>query len=175
MVDTKTVPANKTELLTYTRERANKLIALTDALPDAIWIGPTDAAGWTIKDHVAHLMYWDRAEIALLLHGTSLQQSTGMPDAIWNSGDYDQMNEWNRRSTQNESPAAVRAERDRVFAKLFEVVGGFSESDLVRPARDYGLEDSDRTLLTVCADFYGDHFDEHRRYIEQVISRAAPA
>lgn len=168
MVDTKTAPANKMELLSYMQERADALIAFTDALPDATWIGRTDAAGWTIKDHVAHLMYWGRAEIALLLHGTSLQQSTAMPDAIWNSGDFDQMNEWSRQSTQSESPAAIRAERDRVFAKLFEVIGGFSEADLARPVRDFGLEDSDRTLMAVCADFYGDHFEEHHRYIEQL-------
>jgi hypothetical protein len=173
MVDTKPTPANKTELLAYVQERADALIAFTDALPDTTWTGPTDAAGWTIKDHVAHLVYWDRAEIALLLHGTSLQESTAMPDAIWSSGDFDAMNEWNRESAVNESPAAVRAERDRVFAKLFEVVGGFSESDLARPVRDFGLEDSDRTLLAVCADFYGDHFEEHRRYIEQLANAAA--
>jgi hypothetical protein len=80
------------------------------------------------------------------------------------------MNEWNRQSAANETPAAVRAERNRVFAKLFEIVGGFSEADLARPVRDFGLEDSDRTLLAVCADFYGDHFDEHRRYIEQIVN-----
>jgi hypothetical protein len=152
------------------QERAEGLIEFTDALPDAIWTGPTDSAGWTIKDHVVHLVTWDRAEIALLLHGTSLQQSTAMPDEIWSSGDFDAMNEWNRQSAANETPAAVRAERNRVFAKLFEIVGGFSEADLARPVRDFGLEDSDRTLLAVCADFYGDHFDEHRRYIEQIVN-----
>jgi hypothetical protein len=175
MVDTTTTPANKTELLSYMRERADRLISFADALPDATWTGPTDAAGWTVKDHVAHLMYWDRAEIALLLHGTSLQQSTAMPDAIWTSGDFDAMNEWSRQSTQSESPAAIRAERDRVFAKLFEVVGSYSESDLARPVRDFGLDDSDRTLLAVCADFYGDHFEEHRRYSVQLVDGNRPS
>ncbi len=163
------------ELLAYMQEQANALIEFTDALPDAIWTGPTDAAGWTVKDHVAHLVIWERAEIALLLHGTPLDQSTVMPDAIWGSGDFDRMNEWNRKSAVNISPAGIRAERDKVFEKLFEVVAELTEGDLARPVRDFGLEYSDRTMLAVCADFYGDHFEEHRRCVEQIVGVAVPA
>ena len=173
MTDAADVPTNKTELLAFMREQWSGFVTASDALPDDVWLAPVDAAGWSVRDHVGHVATWLRAETALLGSGTPIPESTGMPAAIWDDGDTDAINEWFRRSIVTLSPAEVRIERDRVFPKLFEVVSGMSEEDLVRPARESGLEASDRPLLEVMTENYGLHFDDHRAQIEQLGSAGA--
>src|SRR5262245_16199623 len=137
MTETMTVPTNKAELLASYEERIQAFGTTTDALSDAQWEELTDAAGWSVKDHVAHIVGWVRAEIALLQFRTPLQQSAGISDVVWASGDFDAMNEEARQQTIADSPAAIRAERDRVFRKLIEVVSRYSDEDLARPAIEF--------------------------------------
>jgi hypothetical protein len=172
MADTGTVPTTKTELLAYTRSRWRAVAELTDSLADADWVGPTDAAGWTVKDHVAHVVSWTRAEIALLRHGTPLSQSQGIPDALWRTGDFDQMNALVRQQMLSDAPAVVRAERDHVFRKLMAVVGEYSDGDLARAATEFGFEEPGQTLLAVLIAYHGDHFSEHRGAIERILAGA---
>lgn len=166
-------PTNKTELLAFIQAQWNGFVSASDALPDDIWLGPVDVAGWNVRDHVAHVGIWLRAETELLAAGTPIPESTGMPETIWNGGDTDAINAWFRQSIVRLSPAEVRNERDRVFPELFAVVAGMSEEALARPARESGLEASDRPLLQVMSENYGLHFDDHRAQIEQLGNAAA--
>lgn len=170
-----TVPTNKAELLAYTEERWRAFVAYTDALSEAEWTGPTDAAGWSVKDHVAHVLTWVRTEIALLRHRTPMQQSLGISDAVWNagwsSGDFDPINDEIRQLTIHDSPAAVRAERDRAYPKFVEVVSRLSDDDLARPASDFGFEEEGKSLLAVLIQDHGDHFKDHRGYIDTIVAR----
>ena len=171
MTETITVPTNKAELLAYTEGRWRALVAFTDALSDAEWMSPTDAAGWSVRDHVAHLVTWVRAEIALLQHRTPLQQSAGIPEALWRAGDFDPINEEIRQQTMNDTPATVRGERDQVFHKLIEVESRMSDADFARPATDFGLAEHGKSLLTALTEYHGDHFEAHRGYVERIIAK----
>ena len=171
MARTMTVPTNKAELLAYTEERWRAFVACTDALSEAEWMGPTDAAGWSVKDHVAHVVLWVRTEIALLRYRTPMQQSLGISDAAWNAGGFDPINEEIRQQTIADPPATIRDERDRVYRKLVEVVSGFSDEDLARPANDFGLDEKGKSLLAVLTEYHGDHFEEHRGYIETIVAQ----
>ena len=172
MTATRPAPTTKAELLAYTEERWRAFVACTDALTDAQWTGLTDAGGWSVKDHVAHVVTWMRAEIALLRYRTPLQQSAGIPDLLWNSGDFDQINAYLREQTLGDSPATVRTERDRVFRKLVEVVSRFSDADLARPATEFGFEEPGKSLMAVLTEYQGDHFAEHQGYVERIVARA---
>jgi hypothetical protein len=175
MAEAMNVPSNKAELLAYMQNQWKEFVAASDALPDAVWLAPVDAAGWSVRDHVAHVVSWIRAETALLSNGTPLPASMGMPIEIWNSGDFDAQNAWIRQSNLDATPAKIRAERDRAFPVLVEVVAGMSDDDLAKPARESGLEASDRPLLEVMTENYGLHFDDHRNQIEQLGKVAATA
>jgi hypothetical protein len=167
------LPTNKTELLAFMRDQWRGFVSASDVLPDDVWLAPVDAAGWNIRDHVGHVGIWLRAETALLTSGTPIPETIGIPESIWNAGDTDAINEWYRLTLADLSPAEIRAERDRVFPKLFEVVSGMPEEALARPARESGLEASDRPLLDVMTENYGLHFDDHRAQIEQLGNAAA--
>jgi hypothetical protein len=172
MTDTKTIPENKAELLAYDKQQWQAFVDCTEALADAQWTGLTDANGWSVKDHVMCVVSWTRAEIALLQYGTPLRESQGMSQELWDTWNFDLWNEHVRQQWINDSLATVRAERDRVFAKLIEVLSGLSDEDFARPAADFGYTwEEGKSLLSVLTAYHGDHFEEHRGYIEAIVAQ----
>lgn len=169
MAETKVVPTNKAELLAYTDERWTRFVGFIDALSDEQWEGPTDAAGWNVKDHVAHVALWDRAEVVMLRHGTPMREALGLSDLAWSDKSFFLTNEEIREQTVGDPPKAVRQERDRVYGELIAVISGFSEADLARPATEFGFEDAGQPLLQLLTEYHGDHFEEHRGYIEIIV------
>ncbi len=166
MSDAMKLPATKAELLAFMQDQWNGFVRASDALPDDIWLSAVNDDGWSIRDHVGHVVLWTRSEIPLLTDGVPIAQTAGIPDAVWHSTDENAVNEWFRATLQDRSPADIRAERDRVFPILIEAVSAIPEEDFAKPARRSGLEDSDRPLLTVMSENYGLHFDDHRAQIE---------
>ena len=83
----------------------------------------------------------------------------------------DPINEEVRQKTIHASPAAIRDERDRAFPKLVETVSRLSDDDLDRPATDFGLEEEGKSLLKALTEYHGDHFEEHRGYIERIVAQ----
>lgn len=165
MTDTDDPPANKSELLAFMQRHWDGFVNASDAVPDDVWLGPVDAAGWTIRDHVDHVVAWVTAEVALLGAGVPITESAGMPVEVWESENPDVGNEWLRQTRSPASPAALRAERDRIFPRLLDVVSGMSDAELAQPARISGLESSDRPLLLVISEYCGLHYDDHREQI----------
>lgn len=47
---------------------------------------PTDAAGWTVKDHLIHIAIWESATVAML-HGKSKRETIDIPLEIWEQDD----------------------------------------------------------------------------------------
>ena len=75
MTEAMTIPANKMELLAFMQDQWNGFVRASDALPDNVWLTTADAAGWSIRDHVGHVMVWTRAEIPLLTDGTPIPKT----------------------------------------------------------------------------------------------------
>lgn len=168
MTDFDGAPTNNAELLEYMTHYWNGFVSASDAVPDDAWLTSVDAEGWTIRDHVSHVVVWVVGEVELFATGTPIRETLGIPDEVWTSEDPDAVNRWIRQSRMNATPAELRAERDQVFPKLIAVVAGMSESDLAQPARVSGLEDSDRPLLLVISEYCGLHYDDHREQIERL-------
>ena len=50
------------------RDAWSQLQQTLDSLTEEQMTERTDAAGWTVKDHLAHLIPWEQGMIALLKH-----------------------------------------------------------------------------------------------------------
>jgi uncharacterized protein (TIGR03084 family) len=57
------MPADLVALLDDVAAETAALRAILDALPDASWLLPTPAPGWTIADQVSHLAYFDEVAV----------------------------------------------------------------------------------------------------------------
>jgi hypothetical protein len=159
---------SKDELLDYTRARWIAFTTLTDALADEQWTAPVDPAGWSAKDHVAHVTDWDVAVIEQLRSKTPPQLTLEISDEVWASGT-DAINDALRQRTIGESVEMVKTRRDRVWAAFFEALTGLSEADLAGPGDDFHLADGDKPLLEVLVGWQGGHYDHHGEYIAAIV------
>lgn len=168
MTEAQPKPANKAELLDDVKKRWNAFVVYVDSLPQEQWTGPTDSAGWTISDHVAHVTAWSQAVVELFRDRTPQQRTLGVSDAAWASG-MDAINEEVRQRTMGRSIGTVKSERDATFAALLKHVSGFSDDDLERPGGEFGLEEGETCLREVLVGYLGGHYDEHRKYIATIV------
>src|SRR5664279_3915605 len=72
----------KTQLLDAIDKGWNNLHAYLSTLTYEQVTIPTDAAGWTVKDHLAHLAIWEDG-IWALLEKKPRAAYMGVPDDIW--------------------------------------------------------------------------------------------
>jgi len=170
LTEVRTTPTSKKELIDTATRSWQAFITFTDNLAPGQWTGPTDPAGWSVKDHVAHVTAWDKAVIELLRHHTPEQRTLGVSDAAWTAGGFDPMNEEIRQQTLNHSPEAVRARRDDVWADLLDVLQGYSEKDLAGSASATGLTAKDISCLQLFDEYFAQHYDEHLRYIQVIVT-----
>jgi hypothetical protein len=170
MTDLRTKPTNKAELIEATGASWEAFITFTDNLAPEQWTEPTDPAGWTVKDHVAHVTAWDAAVVELFRHHTPQQRTLGVSDAAWTAGGFDAMNEEIRQQTIGDAVEVIQARRDRTWTEVLAIVDGYSEADLAKPASATGLTGRDTTLLDFFLDEFPGHYDEHRRYIQVIVT-----
>jgi hypothetical protein len=145
-------------------------VAYVDQLSDAQWDDPRDAAGWSVKDHVAHVSRWDRAAIALLQDGIPFQQSLDITDAAWTSDSYDPLNEEIRQPTLTTSVASLKAERDATWSDLVALLAQLDDAFLASPGAATGLAIGNRPVTqsvgVVLDDYLAHHYHEHLEHIK---------
>jgi hypothetical protein len=161
------------ELRNWTEDRWQAFVTAVDSLDDEVWEQHADVAGWTVKDHVAHVTRWDESLIALVRDQTPRQQTLQVPDDAWHAGGYDAMNEAIRQQTIDLPVSAVRSRRDAVRAELADLLATFDDATLQRPGKEFGLDYGPHdTFLETLVDDLGVHYDQHRQYIERILATA---
>jgi uncharacterized protein (TIGR03083 family) len=148
----------------------NALLAYLATLTPAQMTGPTDAAGWTVKDHVMHLAVWEKGIVALL-NGEDRREAMGLDEAAWDSHDYDVMNAVIRDREAGRSLDGVMQALHDVHAQLVARIRSLSDADLNAPYQRYA-PDSDNThpVVDYITGNSFEHYAEHRPWIEQIVA-----
>lgn len=171
MVQPHPLPTDAEQLRAYTRERWEAFVATVDTLPLEQWEIPTDAAGWTVKDHVAHVVLWDESLVGLVRDGTPRQQTLRVSDTAWNAGGYDARNEEIRDHTHSDSVASVQQRRDASWQVLWTLLSSYDDVTIQKPGADFGLNyGENESYLETLVDDLGVHYDQHRTYIEAILA-----
>ena len=110
--------STKTELLSDIEQSWTRLDTTLNRLTESQLTAIQDAQGWTVKDHVIHLMRWERS-VVFFLQGLPRHQGLGVEEAVYLKGPDDAINaviyQQTRDVSVNEALAQFRATHQQLF------------------------------------------------------------
>ncbi len=150
--------------------------SLTDALShlsEAQLTVPTDAEGWTGKDHLVHLAAWERS-MFYLLAGKPRYAGLGVDEALYLSGDFDAINAAIQSQQRDISLADALAELRRVHTELRTVLDGLTDADLQRTYSHYlpdePGDDDGSPIIDRLVGNTSEHYAEHLPWMLELAS-----
>ncbi|HEX2906952.1 MAG TPA: ClbS/DfsB family four-helix bundle protein [Phototrophicaceae bacterium] len=128
--------------------------------------GPTDAGGWTIKDHLAHLSAWESGLYGLL-QGQSMRAVMGLDAETWQCEGFDPINAVLYQQHRNEPLDEVLHQLFDQHPQLTEKVEAMSAEDLQK------IYDIDGRWQVPIGGFIAAvtyrHFQMHQPWIEALV------
>ena len=145
-----------------------------DALTPEEWIGPTDAAGWTVKDHVSHLAVWAASMIGVI-ERRPRWETIGVSKPVWDSikDGYDEINDVLREKHLADSITQVRADLVSAHEGLMALVEPMSIEELSRPYSDFQpwAAGANSPLYGYMQGNTGSHYVMHLEYIMKILMK----
>ena len=169
-------PESKSEFEEQLREAWSQLQQTLDALTEDQMIERIDAAGWTVKDHLAHLIPWERGMIALLKREPRYE-AMGVDVSQHEDEDEDELNEILRAPYRAAPLAEVRDRLRKTHEEMSALIESLGPDDLFKAYSHYqpdepGDEPGDPVLRWVVGNSSG-HYLEHLPWIRQLAGGGA--
>ena len=160
---------NKADLLAKTQVSWDALNTYVATLTDEQLTQLTDAAGWTVKDHLIHLAVWEDGVWALLNKQNRAAQM-GVDAETWARWEFDEINAVIQQQHKDESWAEVEHKRQASHNRFIMQIEATSEADLQRPTKDFQANSSSNTpiIQVIIGDAF-DHYDSHLPWIKAIV------
>ncbi len=130
IVANRTPPA-KAEILARVQKGWDNLNTFLDGLSIDQKTEPTDAAGWTVKDHMIHLAVWEDGLVAMF-NKQDRRTAMGINEATWESGD-DPINAVIQKRYKDLSLSEVEEKRRGIHAQLMQQIDSFTQETINGP------------------------------------------
>lgn len=162
----------KDKLLADIEREWGALNASLDKLDETQMTEIRDPQGWSVKDHMIHMSFWERG-VCFYLQGKPRHLGMGIDAELLQHGTFDEINAVIQQAQKDMSMAEVQALRHYCHRQLLHQVKGLSEDDLLKPYRRYTSEESGEgdgppTYNLIYSNTAG-HFAEHREWIEALV------
>lgn len=134
---------------------------------------PTDPAGWTVKDHIAHLAVWEDS-INALLDKHDRPEHMKIDPELWASQDFDQINAVIQQRYHDITLKDLRVMFSSIHERLRLKIELMSEDELMQPYKDYqpGSDLDIPVSYWVTIDTY-QHYAEHITWMDAIASQYA--
>ncbi|MBZ0292206.1 MAG: ClbS/DfsB family four-helix bundle protein [Anaerolineae bacterium] len=162
---------SKSELMEKIHSGWDKFQTYIGTLSDKQLTIPSDAAGWTIKDHIMHLAVWEDG-IYALLEKQPRDAQMGIETETWLTGDYDHINDIIQKRFHDKPLDEVLQTFKDVHTRIMQKLESMTEADLARPYSDYqsGTDLDTPVVEWVISNTY-EHYAEHQPWIAKIAAR----
>lgn len=166
----------KSELLGEISAAWSELNAALDRLTPEQLISSRDKAGWTVKDHIAHMTAWERS-VVVYMQGKPRWEGLGISQKQYHGGDDDEINAAIQRSKKNVPAADVLADFRAVHDEMTGMLGMMSDADLNKSNSDFqpagidAREVDERPISGLIFSNTTNHFREHLGWIESLVRK----
>jgi hypothetical protein len=165
----------KAELLAEMERSWNALNTTIERLTEGQMTTAKDMQGWTVKDHLVHITFWERS-VVFLLQGKPRHEGLGIDETLYLHGAEDEINAVIRQQHQTIPLVEALAQFRSTHRQLLAALQPLTDRDLQEPYRHYlpdepGEGDGPPALDVV----YGNsahHFAEHLPWIEVLVEQA---
>jgi hypothetical protein len=166
------LPEDKTMLMAHIRRERAALEQAMTGLSEMELIRP-GPEGWSIKDHLAHLVTWEQILIVHHLQGRSFAEAAQMDEAT-SAATADMtaeggLNDYFYERDKNLPLSKVLADFEASHQRVLATLEGLSYEDLLRPRHAAKGDDQPPVMKAVVDNTYG-HYHEHRLIIESLLN-----
>lgn len=167
-------PETKTQrkLLADIEREWNALQTYLSRLTPAQLCEVRDPHGWSVKDHLIHLAYWERGAL-FFLQGKPRHIGMDVPESLYLDGGFDQINAVIQHKHKDLPLEAVQAFLQDIHRQMLEKLAKLSDADLKKPYRRYlpdepGVGEGPPALDVIYANT-AEHFAEHLAWIKALL------
>lgn len=130
-----------------------------------------DQAGWSVKDHLAHLAAWEDS-VVILFQGGRRHEALGIEEPFYAAGSFDEINEVIRARLEDTSIEEAIRNLEGAHHQLMGHLSTLSDADLKAKARQFFPQapgNDDRSLASLLWDNTGGHFAEHLEWMRDLV------
>lgn len=131
----------------------------------------TDRAGWSARDHLAHLDAWANSVLVMVRDGRPQWEGLGIDEDLFREDGYDHKNEVIRQRTVDVPLDEVWASLTATHKEIARVLEELDDEQLNRPCNDVVPGSGDFPIAYKIAGNTFGHYDEHREYIERILGK----
>lgn len=146
---------DRNELLSKIHQGRTRLEAALAKFSDEQMTSLTLKNGWTFKDTLAHIGFWEHRAAALY----QILKRGETPDGVATDAEVDALNAKAHAENQNRSLAEVRQTEQGAYQELLVIAEAAPEADLFDPQR-FPWTGGVAFVEHIAANTY-DHYDEH--------------
>jgi hypothetical protein len=131
-----------------------------------------DAHGWSVKDHLTHLAAWGQSA-AYFLQGKPRHEGLGIDKALYDRGDFDQMNAAIQERYRGITLAQATAMLTDIHEQMLDLIGELPDSDLSQPLEKFHPETlmgDPRQVFDIVYDNSAGHYAEHLVWIRALVA-----
>ncbi len=164
---------NKSQLLDLIHHSRTELEQTVNGLTEAQLAAPGPEGGWSVKDHLVHLMAWENSMV-YLLNRRARHLGLGVDEATYLGGDDDVINAAIQAKHADRPPAEILADWRATHQQLLETLNRLTDAELQKPYAhflpDEPGDDGGQSILNRIGGNTYEHYDEHRGYIQSLIA-----
>mgnify|MGYP002713116940 CR=1 FL=1 len=161
----------KADLLEQIQAGWENLQAFINSLDEAQFTAKTDAAGWTVKDHLMHLAVWEDG-LSGLVNSQPRWERMGVPQDVWDNSGYDKINAVIQQQHHAMPLEDVLNALQDVHKEVLYHLNKLTDADLELPYKHYQADSPlDKPIMWwLIANTY-EHYAEHIPWMQAILEK----